>query len=350
MVSQGLLSAYSYTWNMGTGWLKCMQESKGLIEAGFGIRITGIKPYRAGYILETNAGKKYIKACQYSKERVLFIHAAKNHLLSHNFTQIDPYCLTTAKQPYLETDDGIYTMVNLVEGRECEFDDDRDVIRATEALAHMHKAGRGFLPGNGGLVPNSLGKLPGCLKKRLEDIRKLRRKAEKERNGFDYLFIEHFDDFYTIGEKSLETLFSSRYNKLVEATLREGMICHHDYSYQNILIRGDKTAIINFDYCNLELKIYDIVNILRRRMRKCNWDIRKARLILDTYRNIEPLEPDEMKVMKSMLLFPQKFWRVINRYYNSKRCWAQKNFTQMLEEVIAEKNYHMQFMEEFDKL
>ena len=327
-----------------------MQESKGLIEAGFGIRITGIKPYRAGYILETNAGKKYIKACQYSKERVLFIHAAKNHLLSHNFTQIDPYCLTTAKQPYLETDDGIYTMVNLVEGRECEFDDDRDVIRATEALAHMHKAGRGFLPGNGGLVPNSLGKLPGCLKKRLEDIRKLRRKAEKERNGFDYLFIEHFDDFYTIGEKSLETLFSSRYNKLVEATLREGMICHHDYSYQNILIRGDKTAIINFDYCNLELKIYDIVNILRRRMRKCNWDIRKARLILDTYRNIEPLEPDEMKVMKSMLLFPQKFWRVINRYYNSKRCWAQKNFTQMLEEVIAEKNYHMQFMEEFDKL
>lgn len=327
-----------------------MQESKGLIEAGFGIRITGIKPYRAGYILETNAGKKYIKACQYSKERVLFIHAAKNHLLSHNFTQIDPYCLTTAKQPYLETDDGIYTMVNLVEGRECEFDDDRDVIRATEALAHMHKAGHGFLPGNGGLVPNSLGKLPGCLKKRLEDIRKLRRKAEKERNGFDYLFIEHFDDFYTIGEKSLETLFSSRYNKLVEATLREGMICHHDYSYQNILIRGDKTAIINFDYCNMELKIYDIVNILRRRMRKCNWDIRKARLILDTYRNIEPLEPDEMKVMKSMLLFPQKFWRVINRYYNSKRCWAQKNFTQMLEEVIAEKNYHMQFMEEFDKL
>lgn len=335
---------------MGTGWLKCMQESKGLIESGFGIRIAGIKPYRAGYILETNAGKKYIKACQYTKERVQFIHAAKTHLMTHHFTQIDPYCLTTAKQPFLETEDGIYTMVNLVEGRECEFDDDRDVIKATEALALMHKAGHGFLPRSGGLIPTSLGKLPACLKKRLEDIRKLRRKAEKERNGFDYLFIEHFEDFYDIGEKSLETLFSSKYNRLVEATLREGMICHHDYSYQNILIKGDKTSVINFDYCNLELKIYDIVNILRRRMRKCNWDIQKARLILDTYRKIEPLERDEMKVMKSMLQFPQKFWRVINRYYNSKRCWAQKNFTQMLEEVIGEKESHMQFMEEFDKL
>ena len=37
-----------------------MQESKGLIETSFGIRITGIKPYRAGYILDTNAGKKFI--------------------------------------------------------------------------------------------------------------------------------------------------------------------------------------------------------------------------------------------------------------------------------------------------
>lgn len=327
-----------------------MQESKGLIESGFGIRITGIRPYRAGYILETNAGKKYIKACQYTKERIQFIHAAKSHLMENNFTRLDPYCLALNRQPYVETEDGIYTMVNLIEGRECEFDDDRDVIKATEALAQMHKASHGFLPKDGSFIPSSLGKLPGCLKKRLEDIRKLRRKAEKERNGFDYLFIEHFDDFYRIGSKSLETLVSSKYSKLVENTLKEGMICHHDYSYQNILIKGEKTFIINFDYCNLELKIYDIVNILRRRMRKCNWDIQKAKIILDTYRKIETLSKDEMTVMKSMLQFPQKFWRVINRYYNSKRCWAQKNFTMMLEEVIGEKDAHIQFMEDFDNL
>ena len=51
-----------------------------------------------------------------------------------------------------------------------------------------------------------------------------------------------------------------------------------------------------------------------------------------------------------MLLFPQKFWRVINRYYNSKRCWAQKNFTSALKEVINEKEAHIQFINNFDKL
>jgi CotS family spore coat protein len=327
-----------------------MHEAKGLVETCFGIRVLGIRPYRAGYILETNTGKKYIKACQYKKERAQFIHAAKTHLIEHNFTRIDPYHLTLNKQPYLEIDDIVYTMADFIEGRECEFDDDGDVIKATEALALMHKAGHGFKPGNGICVPSSLGKLPASFKKRLDDIRKLRRKAERERNGFDYLFLEHFDDFYGLGSKSLETLYGSKYNKLVEATRKEGMICHHDYSYQNIIMKGDKTYIINFDYCNLELKIYDIVNILRRRMRKCNWDIQKAKLILDVYRKIEPLDPDEMKVMKSMLQFPQKFWRVINRYYNSKRCWARRNFTVMLEDVISEKSAHISFMDEFDKL
>ncbi len=327
-----------------------MQETKGLIENSYNIRIMGIKPYRAGYILETTHGKKYIKACQYTKERVQFIHQAKTHLINHNFQQIDPYCLTVSKQPFVEADEGTYTMVNLIEGRECEFDDERDVIKAAEALALMHKASHGFTPRDNCYVPNSLGKLPGCFKKRLEEIRKLRRKAEKERNGFDYLFIENFDDFYKLGVLSLETLYCSKYGKLVEMTIREGMICHHDYSYQNILIRGDKTSVINFDYCNLELKIYDIVNMLRRRMRKCNWDIQKAKIILDVYRKIEPLEKDEMRVMKSMLQFPQKFWRVINRYYNSKRCWAQKNFISMIEEVISEKDAHLHFMDGFDKL
>lgn len=326
-----------------------MHEARGLIESSFGIRIMGIRPYRAGYILDTNTGKKYIKACQYTKERVQFIHQAKTHLLTNNYKQIDPYCLTAYNQPYLEINDVVYTMVDLIEGRECEFDDDRDVVKATEALAYMHKAGHGFLP-KSSYIPSTLGKLPGCFKKRIEEIRKLKRKAERERNGFDYLFIEHYDHFYSTGIKSLEILFASKYNKLVEQTLKRGMICHHDYSYQNILIRGDKTSIINFDYCSLELKIYDLVNVLRRRMRKCNWDINKAKLILDEYRKIEPLERDEMKVMKSMMQFPQKFWRVINRYYNSKRCWAQKNFTTMLEEVISEKDAHTNFMEQFDKL
>ena len=39
-----------------------MQESKGLIENSYGIRIMGIRPYRAGYILIQMLAKVH-KAC-----------------------------------------------------------------------------------------------------------------------------------------------------------------------------------------------------------------------------------------------------------------------------------------------
>ncbi|UZQ85738.1 hypothetical protein ODU73_000102 [Thermoclostridium stercorarium] len=154
-----------------------MQEARALIENSYGIRINGIKPYRAGYILETNAGRKYIKACQYTKERILFIHQAKTHLIMNDFRNIDPYCLTMNNQPYIEIDDVPYTMVDLIEGRECEFDDDRDVVKATEALALMHKAAHGFHP-VGPYIPTGLGKLPALFKKHLEEIRKLKKRPK----------------------------------------------------------------------------------------------------------------------------------------------------------------------------
>ena len=71
---------------------------------------------------------------------------------------------------------------------------------------------------------------------------------------------------------------------------------------------------------------------------------------MDEYRQIEELSSDELIVLKIILQFPQKFWRVINKYYNSKRSWSEKSFILRLQEVIEEIEYHKQFIEKFDSL
>ena len=85
-------------------------------------------------------------------------------------------------------------------------------------------------------------------------------------------------------------------------------------------------------------------------MRKCNWNTEECKLILEQYLMVENLSKDEIFVMKLMLQFPQKFWRVANKYYNNKRSWAQKVFYSKLEEAISEIRYHEKFMEDFDLL
>jgi hypothetical protein len=52
--------------------------------------------------------------------------------------------------------------------------------------------------------------------------------------------------------------------------------------------------------------------------------------------------------MKLILQFPQKFWRVGNRYYNSKRSWAERVFTEKLEEAIDEIDNHKKFLENYE--
>jgi len=326
-----------------------MIESKDLIEETYGITISSIKPCRGGYIIDTNLGKKHLRQCQCSENRILYVHAAKEYLYNKGFTNIDTYLVTLDNKPFIEIDEQNYVITPYYDARECEFSDDADTIKAASTLAQMHKLGKGFKYEKDS-VPSDLGKLPENLGKRYDEILRMRRKAERERGAFDYIYLSCVDKFIALAEDSLELLNGAEYPRLVNKTLNEGVICHHDYSYQNILIKGNTIYIVGFECCCEELRIYDLVNLLRRKMRKCNWDIQKASILLDAYQEIAPLSKDEITVMKAMLMFPQKFWRVANKYYNSRRSWAQKNFTSMLEEVIAEYDDHVRFMKQFSKL
>ncbi len=327
-----------------------MLDSKELIENAYGMRLTSIKPCRAGYILDTESGKKYFRQCQCSENRILFVHDAKQHLCRHGFTNLDAYCVTQDGRPFLDIEGQLFIMTSFVDGRECEFGDDGDAVRAAGALAAMHKAGKGFKTRSGLFIPTDLGKLPESLTRRYDEILRMRRKAERERGAFDYIYLEYVEKFIALAEESLNLLDGPEYPRLVKKTLEEGGVCHHDYSYQNILMKGSATYITGFESCGEEIRIYDLVNLLRRKMRKCNWNPAKASMILKAYSEHGAVTKDEIVVMKAMLLFPQKFWRVANRYYNSRRSWAQRNFTGMLEEVVAENADHVRFMKQYETI
>lgn len=329
-----------------------MLESKELVENAYGLSISAVKSCRAGYILDTDEGRKYLKPCQCSESRILYVHDAKQYLYNNGFTNLDTYCLTVDGCPYSILDGRLYLLTSYAEGHECEFGDDKDAVRAAYALAAMHKAGKGFKHDEDSYdyAPDNPGKISESLTRRYDEMIRMRRKSERERGAFDYVYLGCVDKFTALAEESLELIRGPEYQRLIRKTAREGGICHRDYSYQNIIIKGETTTITGFESCGQEIRIYDLVNLIRRKMRKCDWDISKASMLLDAYTELEPLSRDEIVIMKAMLLFPQKFWRVANRYYNSRRSWAQRNFSGMLEEVIAEYDHHIRFMKQYDKL
>ena len=136
---------------------------------------------------------------------------------------------------------------------------------------------------------SKLGELPILFEKRVNELKKLKKSAEREKKRFDYMFLCCFNYYYDSGVECIEKLKSSKYNELVKATIDEGMICHHDFTYQNLVYESDILYITNFECCSIELKVYDIVNLIRRKMRKCDWYIKEAEKIISTYTKIEQL-------------------------------------------------------------
>jgi len=316
----------------------------------FGIDVKSIYPYKDAYVAVTSAGKKLVKRVMFSPERLKFVHGAKEHLVNNGFTGVDRYIVTQTGEPGFWCGDFLYVMTDYIEGRESCFDDDEDLGKAAEALAAMHRASAGYVPPEGSRARDDLGRLPAYFSKRLNDIRKMRKQARKGKSRFDHLFLQYADYFIGMGENAMERLSSSSYDALVDRTRNERTFCHHDYTHHNILLDGRRVTITNFDYCCFELRAYDIANLIRRKMRRCSWDISKAELIAEAYNKISPLCREEFEIVGIMLEFPQKFWRVVNRYYNSRRSWSEKVFMGRLEEVIEETRPLEVFLKAYDKV
>lgn len=327
-----------------------MHELENQIQENYGIKINSITNYRDMLIATTNNGKRLIKITTLKPERAYFIAEVKEHLYNNGFKNIDRNIYTNAGAPFITYGNQTIYMSNFIDGRECNLDSQEETIRCARLLANMHKASKGFICSELSIARSELGKLPGCYRKRLDEIKKLKKNAQKGKLKFDSLMCEYVDYFYEQGEKAFSMLNNSDYLKLVEEAEKSKNISHHDFNHHNIFVQNDEMYLINFEYCCYDLKIYDLVNLLRRKMRKCEWNINEADKIINEYCKIEPLSKSEFELMKIMFMFPQKFWRIVNKYYNSRKGCTEKSYINRLQEVIDEIQYLKVFLQDFESL
>jgi spore coat protein I len=319
----------------------------------YGLNVKSITPYRDGFIIDTGKVQKLLKRPSYSKERVQFIHGAKEHLYKNGLTDIDRFiCVEngTDTLPYIVHEDRMYTLADYPGGRECNFDNDNELEISARLLAQLHVKSKGFESSRDNARMFEIGDIRLIYKKHLEELKKLKKMAVRGRHEFDFSFMKCIDYYYNQGLIALQSLDNSGYDAIVQRTVNEKSFCHRDYSYNNILFSRGKPFIINFDQCVYEIRVYDLVNMIKRKMRKCNWDINSAKSIIKFYGELEPLSPEEMKVMLVMFRFPQKFWRIANRYNNSRRTWTEKSYDLKIQEALEEKEHLEVFLKEFEKL
>ena len=66
--------------------------------------------------------------------------------------------------------------------------------------------------------------------------------------------------------------------------------------------------------------------------------------ILERYNKIRTLSSDESKILKVMLMYPEKFWKVLNHYYNGNKSWIPDKNIEKLKGVYASQTKKEEFI------
>lgn len=322
------------------------------IERQFNIKIESLKPNRGVYLLKTNKGMKCLKKISYGTQKLLFVCGAKEHLINNGFNAVDNYCLNIDGNPYALVNDDIYTLSEWIDGRECNFREREEIIKATKNLAYMHIASQGYEPPENSKLKTDLGRWPHLMDKRIKSFEKMRDMARKKSNksAFDLSYIKSVDFYKAVGKRAVNVLEDSAYMSECQIAEEEKGFCHHDYTYHNIIIdKNENYNIIDFDYCKREIRIYDVSTFMIKVLKRVDWDISYANSIIDAYNQVIKLRPEEYRILFSFLVFPQRFWRLANRYYYNEVNWPSATFGNKIDELINEQGKYNNFIEEFKR-
>lgn len=294
-------------------------------------------------------------------ERKKFIYSVHNYLNSRGFSNTDGIILTKNNELTVNINDKKYICNKVVSGRQSSADNLQDAKKAAGLLACMHNSGDGFTTEKAAslnsevvceseinYVKNDLGQLQELFEHRSKELARFNKLAARGKGVFDYEYKSIADKYCNRAKDLCRALKESKYEEISEDYRNTGAVCHKDFAFHNVMLSDSSNGgIINFDRVSIDLPLFDLTNLIKRRMKKCGWRVSEAYEILEEYSQLRELSKYEIEIMRIILAFPQKLWRIVNKYYNTRRSWCEKSCLIKLAEIESENEIIDKFLKEF---
>ncbi|SKA86557.1 spore coat protein, CotS family [Caloramator quimbayensis] len=310
-----------------------------------------IEKLRCVYKIKYNNKNYCLKKIRKGNKKILKSLYLIEYLKKNGFINIASYISVREGLEYIKTKNSIYYMTEWIEGRECNLYDLEELKRASSLLADFHIKSKGFYSKEAKLE-NTIKNWSLELRKVKHDILRFKKSIESKRvkTIFD---IEYSDGINTVLEfldLSIEMIDKSNYNDLMKKAKIERCICHDSFYYKNIIVDDSlKMYLINFDSVVYDIHVYDLAKFIRRILYKriYSWDFNVAKELISSYTQINKLSKEELKVLLSLIIFPQKFWKLgKKRYYKNKK-WDEEKYIKKLTRILQYMDNQKEFIKRY---
>lgn len=302
---------------------------------------------RGAFLLETDQGLRLLKECSASQARIEFEEKVKEQLIRQGNLLVD-HTYKNSREEYFTKDNyrNNWVMRQWYTGTECDIRDHRCVVKCAGYLGRLHTFMQlGRMEENSYVQKESIRQEMERHNKEMKRVRSYIR-GKKQKNEMEICLLESFDIFYGQACLAQSLLQECGYEELWQQTLARGLVRHGSYTYHNVLFTGNDMAVTNFDRAEIGLQIRDLYDLLRKAMEKNSWHPELGRCLIETYHGERHLNDSEKTVLYAMLLYPEKYWKLVNFYYNSRKSWMSAKNLEKLLKIRSQEEQRSGFLKE----
>lgn len=239
--------------------------------------------------------------------------------------------------------DGIsYVLKTYFEGRECNIFDKGECIEAVRVLAMLHSCMELAGQEEEGWVFTPEKEY----EKHNRELKKVRRylKQKSQKSWFEISLQNTFDYFLDQAVEVTEEWTAYNFSRSQDGKQLAGIYCHGDYQYHNIIKCDNDWCIINFEKCMADNPIRDLYLLLRKLLEKSSWSVSLGTELLAAYDSVMPISAFTRIDLYYRLAYPEKFWKIVNFYFNSGKAWIPERNQEKLVKLIEQEKEKQNFL------
>lgn len=321
---------------MNDSYMDVLQQYEGETEV--------VRRGRGAWICERSDGIKLLKEYRGTLKRLEFEDAVLKELQERGIQSVDRYVRNREGELITIAGDGTkYILKDWFLERECNLKDSREILVCVSRIAWMHRAFRQIAWQEewdlGSMLPPGLDKE---MKRHSREMKRVRTfiSNKRKKSEFELCVMQHFDSFY---KQALEaqTGLELLGEKQEQSRL---FLCHGDLDQHHVLMGCGDVAFIEFNQMHRGNQMTDLYRFMRKVMEKHNWNEYLGLSMVEEYERIVPIDKEDRDCLYYLFLYPEKYWKQLNYYYNANKAWIPAKNVEKLKNLEAQQEGRNQFL------
>ena len=315
----------------------------------YDIEVLRTRKGRGAILCDTNQGCLIFKEYAGNENKIRIQDRLLNHIRETGKIQVESILPTREGSLFVKDMEGnSYVLKTYAEGRECNIYEKKECLEAVRVLARLHgcmelsQTEMDGLPADGFFAGREY-------EKHNRELKRVRKylKQRGQKTGFEIGLLNSFD--YFLEQALAVTEEWNRYrleNSQGHERKETVLYCHGDYQYHNILWGQEEWFVVNFEKCLPDNPIRDLYLFLRKLLEKSSWSVSLGKELLAAYQEERPISDESRMDLYYRLAYPEKFWKIVNFYYNSGKAWIPERNREKLEKLVVQEKEKQIFLDE----